>query len=63
MVLSQSTDRWAGKGSGGRRCPQGVGGHQGGHFGRIGGHPRGHIGHHDGLGVLGAGGMIAAKSK
>ena len=63
MVLSQSTDRWAGKGWGGRRCPQGGGGHQGEHDIHIGGHPRGHIGHHGGLGVLGAGGMIAAESK
>ena len=66
MVLSQNTDRWGGKGSGGRRCPLGGASRRGGH----GGHLRGHIGHHGGhighlggQGGLGSGGLVGAEAK
>ena len=58
MVLSQSTDRWGGRDSGGRMCPLGGVSHQYGHTG----HGRaglGHIGH----GRLGAGELIATEPK
>ena len=62
-VLSQNTDRWAGKGSGGRRCPLGGASRRGGYGGRIGGHRGGHIGHLGGLGELGSGGLVGAEPK
>ena len=67
--MSQNTDRWAGKGSGGRRCPLGGASHRGGqrghigHGGRIGWHRGGHIGHLGGLGELGSGGLVGAEPK
>ena len=70
MVSSRSTDRWAGKGSGGRRCPLGGASRRGGHGGRIGHlgghigwHRGGHIGHLGGLGELGSGGLVEAEPK
>ena len=65
MVLSQSTDMWGGKGSGGRRCPLGGVSRQGGRIGH--GHfGHGHIGHghhceHIGHGGLGVGELVAAE--
>ena len=60
MVLSQSTDRWGGRDSGGRMCPLGGVSLQGGHIGHghVGhGHHGGHIEH----GGLGAGELIATE--
>ena len=62
MVLSQSTDRWGGRDSGGRMCPLGGVSPQDGHIGHghVGhGHHGGHIGH----GGLGAGELIATEPK
>ena len=67
MVLSQSTDRWGGRDSGGRMCPLGGVSLQGGHTGH--GHVgHGHIGHgyhggHIEHGGLGAGELIATEPK
>ena len=63
MVSSQNTDKWAGKGLGGRRCPLGGASRRGGHGGRIGEHRGGHIGHLGGLGELGSGGLVGAEPK
>ena len=72
MVLSQNTDRWGGKGSGGRRCPLGGASRRGGHGGYLGhgGHIGGHIGHlggrivHlDGHDELESGGLVGAERK
>ena len=66
MVLSQSTDMWGGKGSGGRRCPLGGASRRGGHGGHHGGcigHIGAHIGHLRGQGELGSGRLEAAEPK
>ena len=66
MVSSRSTDRWAGKGSGGRRCPLGGASRRGGHGGHIGGHIGhlgGRIGHLDGHDELESGGLVGAERK
>ena len=58
MVLSQSTDRWGGRDSGGRMCPLDGVSRQDGHIGH------GHAGHgHIGHGGLGAGELIATEPK